>query len=84
MVLDKNSFPESDMNDWTKFCVNPSNSYWDILLQTSNINLMVALQKIKTITRVIWIPLGTLDTFTKFNDTSIDRGSGVPEGPQPG
>lgn len=61
MVLDQrvqSDRPEEDMNVLTSFQNNTFNSFRDILLQTSNINLMVALEK-KTTT--IWIrPFGIM------------------------
>ncbi len=37
--------PVGNMNVWTKFHGNPSNSCGEILLKTTKINLMVALEE---------------------------------------
>ncbi len=37
--------PEGDMNMCIKFHGNPSNTFWDISLKTTNVNLLVAVEE---------------------------------------
>lgn len=68
---DSSVYPEGDMNVCTKFYCNKSNSCWNIWLQTTNDNLLEALDESQGITKVNRIQhLRTMNFCTNIPNTS--------------